>query len=282
MHTIYIDILLCVNLVVNYLLLSAAVFYTHLDISTKRLIFGSAVGSLCSLTILIPSMPSAVNLLIKIAAGGLTVLAAFGKRNAAEFIRLYFVFLTATFFFGGIVIALWFLFTPKNLLIKNSVVYLNISPVKLIIYSVICYAAFRFFHTLTGRHQTRDSFCDLTIRNQFGFVRVVAKIDTGNSLKEPFSQCPVIVIGRKTAEAITPKEIFEYETVTTLKYRTTVSNIRFVPFTSVNGGGIMPCFKAEEVYLNDIKCRKNVYIALCNDNNIQGDFQAILPYEIIE
>ncbi len=281
-HTIYIDILLCLNLVINYLLLSAAAFYTHLDISIKRLIFGSAIGSLCSLTILMPSLPAALNLIIKTAAGGLTVFTAFGKRGAAEFIRLYAVFLIATFFFGGTVIALWFLFTPKNLLIKNSVVYLNISPVKLIIYSVICYAAFRVFYTAAGRHSAHDTYCNLTIRSKYGFVSVAAKIDTGNSLKEPFSQCPVIVIGRKTAKEITPKEILEYETVTTLKYRTVVNNIRFVPFMSVNGEGILPCFKAEEVYLNDIKCEKNIYIALCNDKNIQGDFQAIVPYEIME
>lgn len=281
MHTIYIDILLCVNLVINYLLLSSTSFYTHTQITTKRLILGSFVGAVCSLTILLPIIPFLPNMLIKIAVGGLTVFTAFGRKRVGEFVRLYVVFLIATFFFCGIVIALWFLFTPKNLLIKNSVVYLNISPVMLIFYSTVCYAAFRIFHTIAGKHQARDTYCILTIKNNFNFVRVTAKIDTGNSLKEPFSQCPVIVIGRQTAEVITPAEIVEYETVTTLRYRTAVNNIRFVPFTSVNGEGILPCFKAEEVYLNDIICDKTVYIALCKDSYIQGDFQAIIPYEIL-
>ena len=280
MQTIYIDILLCVNLIINYLLLSATSFYTHTRIKIKRLLLGSAVGALCSLTILLPVIPFALNMLIKITVGGVTVFSAFGKKRFSEFIRLYAVFLIATFFFCGIVIALWFMFTPKNLLIKNSVVYLSISPVLLIVYSVVCYCAFRIFHTIAGRHQVRDTYCVLTIANDFNAVRVTAKIDTGNTLKEPFSQCPVIVIGRKTAEVITPAEIIEYETVTTLKYRTEINNIRFVPFTSVNGEGILPCFKAEEVYIDDIICDKTVYIALCRDSYIQGDFQAIIPYEI--
>ena len=281
MHTIYIDILLSVNLVINYLLLSATSFYTHTQITVKRLVLGALVGAVCSMTILLPIIPFLPNMLIKFAVGGLTVFTAFGRKRTGEFIKLYAVFLIATFFFCGIVIALWFLFTPKNLLIKNSVVYLNISPVMLIFFSVVCYCAFRIFHTIADRHQVRDTYCVLTIANDFNAVRVTAKIDTGNTLKEPFSQCPVIVIGRKTAEVITPAEIIEYETVTALKYRTEINHIRFVPFTSVNGEGILPCFKAEEVYIDDIKCDKTVYIALCKDSYIQGNFQAIIPYEIL-
>lgn len=281
MQTIYIDVLLCVNLVINYLLLSAVSFYTHTQISIKRLLLGSAVGALCSLVMLLPVIPFALNMLIKTVVGGLTVFSAFGKKRLPEFIRLYAVFLIATFFFCGTVIALWFLFTPKNLLIKNSVIYLNISPVMLIIYSVICYCAFRLINTIAGKHRAKDTFCVLTIVNGSNALRVNAKIDTGNTLVEPFSQSPVIVIGRNTAKCITPVEVYEYETVTTLNYRTSINSVRFVPFTAVGGGGILPCFKAEKIYINDNPCDKIVYIALCKDDYIQGDFQAILPYEII-
>lgn len=281
MQTIYIDILLSVNLIINYLLLSATSFYTHTKVSVKRIILGSLAGAVCSLAILLPKVPFLVNMLIKTLTGGITVLAAFGRRRTSEFVRLYVVFLITTFFFCGIVIALWFMFTPKNLLIKNSIVYLNISPVMLIVYSLVCYCAFRVFNTIAGKHKTRDTYCMLTVCGNNNAVRVNAKIDTGNTLKEPFSQCPVIVMGRHTAQAVTPAEILEYETVTTLRYRTSINSIRFVPFTSVNGEGIMPGFKAEQVYLNDKICDKNVYIALCKDDYIQGDFKAIIPFEIL-
>lgn len=281
MQTIYIDVLLCVNLVINYLLLSATAFYTHTRVTLKRMLLGSAVGAICSLTMLLPVIPSAINVLLKIIVSCATVFACFGVKRRKEFIKLYTVFLTATFFFGGIVIALWFLFTPKNLLIKNSVVYINISPTALIFYSALCYLAFRIAHKIIGKYRSRDTFCVLTVVKGNHALRVNAKIDTGNSLTEPFSQCPVIVIGRSTAAAITPTEILEYEKVTSLSYRTHINSVRFVPFTSVGGGGILPCFKAERVYINDSLCDKNIYIALCNDDYIQGDFQALIPYEIV-
>ena len=133
MQTIYIDVLLCVNLVVNYLLLSAVSFYTHTKITVRRLILGAAVGAVCSLTILLPKLSFLPDTAVKLAVGSLTVAAAFGIRSRKSFLRLYAVFLTATFFFCGIMIALWYVFTPKNLIIKNSVIYLNISPVRLIV-----------------------------------------------------------------------------------------------------------------------------------------------------
>lgn len=281
MQTIYVDVLLSVNLVINYLLLSAVSFYTHIKISIKRLLLGAAVGALCSLVMLLPVIPFAVNMAVKVAVGGVTVFSAFGKRCLGEFVKLFAVFLTATFFFGGIIIALWFLFTPKNLLIKNSVIYLNISPLMLIFYSVICYCFFRLVSIAAGKHETVETHCVLTLQNNNNAVRVTAKIDTGNMLTEPFSQCPVIVIGRKTAESVTPIELREYEKVTSLKYRQSINNVRFVPFTSVGGRGILPCFKAEHVYLNDVECDKVIYVALCNDDFIKGDFQAIIPHEIL-
>ena len=281
MRTIYIDILLSVNLAVNYLLLSAAAYYLHEDAKIKRLLLGSAVGAFGSLSILLPVLPFFLNALLKMFIGAACVLCAFGRCRARLFLKRCAVFLTATFFFAGTMAAVWLLFTPDKLVIKNSVVYLDISPLVLILLSVVCYGIFRIIVTIGGSAQTNESLCSLTLRRGGSFVTVTARIDTGNTLREPFSQCPVIVIGRRTAEAITPEEITEYETVRTLRYRTEIAGVRFVPFSSVGGSGILPCFKADEVYTDGTKCTKRVYIALCSDDYITGDCAALVPAEII-
>ena len=281
MQTIYIDVLLSINLVINYLLLSAVGFYTHTKVKVGRLLLGAAAGAVCSLTILLPALPFLLDAAVKLAVGAVTVAAAYGKRRPAEFIRLYAVFLTATFFFCGIIIALWYIFTPKNLIIRNSVIYLNISPLSLIFYSVICYMLFKLIYTLAGKHDAKDTVCVLTVKQGCNAVRLKALIDTGSTLREPFSQNPVIVMPRSAAECITPKEIEEYERVTTLQYRQSINNIRFVPFTALGGSGILPCFRAEEVFINDRPCSQTIYIALCRDEYIQGECRAIVPYDII-
>ena len=60
-----------------------------------------------------------------------------------------------------------------------------------------------------------------------------------------------------------------------------MNNIRFVPFTAVGCSGILPCFPADEILINDYPCDKTVYIAICNDEYIKGDCQAIVPCDIL-
>ncbi len=280
-QTIYIDVLLCVNLIINYMLLSAVSFYTHVRVSMKRLMLGSAVGALCALVILLPELNTAVDLLVKAAVCVLTVFAAYGRKQTREFAKLCVVFLIATFFFGGIVMALWLFLAPGGLVIKNSVVYADISPFALIVCCALCFCAFKAAYTIAGKYSLKETYCTVTIVLGANALRITAKIDTGNSLTEPFSQCPVIVVGKETAKCVTPKEVYEYETVTTLKYREQINSVRFVPFSSVGGEGLLPCFRAQKVYINDIPCDKEVYIALCDNSRISGEFQALVPYDIL-
>ena len=282
LQVIYIDVLLCINLIVNFLLLSASAFYLHEKVSVKRLILGAAVGAAGSLSILLPKLPFVSGALLKAAVGFGTVISAFGRRSVGSLMKLFAVFLTATFFFGGAMAALWYFFTPNRLMVRNSVVYLNISPAVLIVFSMICYGAFRLFYTVTGRYKAANTVCILTVKYGSNYMRIPAKIDTGNTLREPFSQCPVIVAGRETARSIIPVELAEYETVTTLGYRTEISGVRFVPFTAVGTRGILPSFKADEVYINDKPCQKNVYIALCREEELTGELKALVPYELLE
>ena len=129
---------------------------------------------------------------------------------------------------------------------------------------------------ISGQAKIKQEMCILTVTTNAGILRTAAKIDTGNSLKEPFSQCPVIVMTRRSAEAITPDQLKEYETVTTLTYRENISGVRFVPFTAVGGRGILPCFLAKEVRINDRLCNEIVYIALCANDSL-GEYKALVP-----
>ncbi len=243
-RVIYIDVLLCINLVINFLLLSATAFYLHEKPSVLRLILGAFVGALGSLAILLPVLPFVLNFTIKAAVGSVTVLTAFGRRRLKDFAKLFAVFLTATFFFGGAAAAMWFMFTPRSLVIKNSVVYLSIPPIMLIILSILCYFLFRAVYSFSGQIRVKQEMCVLTVTTCAGRLRTIGKIDTGNSLKEPFSQCPVIVMTRK-----------------------------------VGGRGILPCFRADEVLINDRPCRECIYIALCADDRL-GDYKALVPSAI--
>lgn len=55
MKSIYLDVLIVLNIYVNYFLLRATAKFTHTPLKTIRCIISSAIGSLFSLTILLPA-----------------------------------------------------------------------------------------------------------------------------------------------------------------------------------------------------------------------------------
>ena len=82
---VYIDILIILNLYINYFLIRATVLITRRVCSVKRCVLSAFVGALGSLVILLPELPFYLVVLIKSTLGMLLVLVAFGRQSKAEF-----------------------------------------------------------------------------------------------------------------------------------------------------------------------------------------------------
>ena len=65
-RTIYIDILIGTNVIINYFIILAVEKFTGFDSSIKRKIVGSVFGAICSLVIFLPEIPFFINLLLKL------------------------------------------------------------------------------------------------------------------------------------------------------------------------------------------------------------------------
>ena len=85
--------------------------------------------------------------------------------------------------------------------VNNGVVYFNISPVMLIVSTIVSYIIIETINRLLERKENKNFVCDVVIAIGGKEIKVRSKIDTGNSLKEPFSNLPlkpryIIVISR--------------------------------------------------------------------------------------
>ena len=95
-------------------------------------------------------------------------------------------------------------------------------------------------------------------------TRFPACVDTGNRLTEPFSGEPVLIASAKLVEKILP-----------------VKGYRQVSFGSVGGGGLLPCFRPDALYILSNGRRRRmpeVWIAVFPDR-LPGAFQALAPAE---
>lgn len=168
------------------------------------------------------------------------------------------------------------------MILKNSVVYFNISPLLLLVMTVICYFAIRGLNWMAGKRGHAGDFCLVTIRNNGCEIQVPARIDTGNSLKEPFSQFPVVVAEYDCIKTILPDEIqtsWEKNQFLPLEG----SRIRIIPFHALGGGGLLPAFRPEQVVVKWPEGSTElsaVYVAVCKIK-LSETFHALLNPQIL-
>ena len=163
MQVVYVDVLLGLNLFINYFLLLAVGKFLRLPVKRLRLLAGAGAGAVYALTILLPPLPAILALLCRLAASAVIVLLAFPVRTPKLLLRTAAAFYLVSFAFAGFLLAFWYLTSAPGLLIRNSVVYFNVSPLVFLVASVLAYGAVRLFQRLTGREEPKALLCRVTV-----------------------------------------------------------------------------------------------------------------------
>ena len=286
-QVIYIDVLLCVNLLINYVILILEAKLLNLRIKRKRLILSALMGSFYSIFIFFDQINLLLSLFIKLLMSITIILIAYGFINTRSFVKLIVTFYFINFIFGGIIFCIWYFISPKGIFIKNGIVYFDISPTFLILSTVVIYFSIKIYQYFLGESDLHNSFCDLEILNNGKTVKLFAKVDTGNSLKEPFSNKPVIVAEYESLKDILPPEVKNYiqdnvEDWTAKGKKTSL--LRVIPYSTVSGEGLLPAFIPEKVtikYKNKTYI-KETFLAISKRNLFLGDYKALVPPDLID
>ena len=269
MQVVYVDVLLGLNLFINYFLLLAVGRFLHLTVRRLRLVGGAAIGALYSLTILAPPLPSILSLLCRLAVSAIIMLAAYPLRSP-KLLRGVTAFYLVNFAFAGFLLAFWYLTSAQGILIRNSVVYFNLSPVVFLAATVLAYGAVRLIQRLTGREEPKALLCRVSATRAGASVSFSARVDTGNSLTEPFSGAPVIVADAEAVAALIPPQ---------------EEGCRLVPYHTVSGSGLLHAFRPESLMIEcagKVTKPPQVYIAVSEQPVSQDGFRALLNPSLLE
>lgn len=268
-QTIYVDVLMAVNFFINYFLLLACAKFLALPVKRSRLAGASALGAAFSLSVLLPEYPAVLSLLIKLLMSVAIVLCAYGFGGIKRLIRNTLAFYVINFAFAGLMVAVWYFCAPQGLVIRNSVVYFNISPVLLIVLAVGCYALITLIGRITGRQQPQELFCRISVSSGGITCGCNARIDTGNSLREPFSNYPVVVVERSAIHRLIPPD--------------GDLNFRLIPYDAVSGSGVLKAFRPDRLTIDYKKQTipvTNVYIAVSETR--LGGSEALLNPDLLQ
>ena len=191
MQTIYIDVLIVLNIYVNCFLLRITAKLTNSPLRSGRCIAASAYGSLYSLLILAPELPAAAVTAIKLAAAVTVVAAAFGICSRKALLINTAAFFSANFILAGAVFAVYSWLGPDFIYIGNSCFYIDFSLIILVLSTAGMYAAVSVIRRFTDR--TPDGIYRVIIRYRGNSANIEGIADTGNALVDFFTGSPVII-----------------------------------------------------------------------------------------
>lgn len=288
-QVVYVDVLLALNLILNYLLLLSGACLLRQSVRRWRLLAGACLGAIYSLVIFLPELPAPASVLLKALFCITIVLAAYPVRGFRHFVRLTACFLTANFVFAGAMMALWLLLRPKGMVYQNGAVYFNISVPVLILTAAVCYGLLTLFARILRRRAPENRIYSLQIELGGKALRTRALLDTGNSLSDCFSDTPVILLEYACAQQLLPpslKELFKRRPSELLApSEAAAAGFRLIPYHSVGGTGLLPAFRPDRVIISDGQTQtetRDVLVAVVRERLSSGEFSALLNISLIQ
>lgn len=243
---IYADVLVVLNLYINYFLIRTSALLMRREISQKRSVLAALVGALGSLVILLPPLPFLLIFLEKAALCSLITFISFGKQRPVDFASSALFFLTVNFIFAGLMLALWTVAAPYGMFCGNGVCTFNIPLGAVMAFTIAAYCAVKLVRVLSDKRMRTSKICPVLItRGETLSLRGLC--DTGCELCDVFSGKPIIVCEADKISAILPEEVRAYLSGEVLES----TGLRLVPCNTVSSQALLPIFKAEKILINE-------------------------------
>lgn len=295
--TIYLDVIFLENIVINYIILYVTGIISKTQIKQKRLIVGALIGAFYSIIYYLLKLKIYSSFIIKIILSIVIIYVAFNSKKFKDLLKRVLLFYLTSFVFGGSAIAIIYMVNSQNITIQNGVLIGSYTIKTVLIGIVIAYFTIIFaFKILKTKISKKDLICEIEISFNNKKIKSKALIDTGNLLKEPITNLPVIVMEHTLLYEVLPKEILnnseeilggDFSKIPEYIKEEYSSKLKVIPYSSLGKqNGMLLGIKGENlvVYLKDeILHLDKAIIAIYNKSlTKRGEYRSLLGLGIIE
>lgn len=294
--TIYIDVVLIENILMNYIILFTTGLILKIKIKHLRLILASFIGAIYSIIAYMGILKIYSSIVLKIILSIIIVYIAFNPQNIKKLWKDILIFYMVSFVFGGAAFALIYIVKPQDILMKNGL-FLGTYPLKTVLLGaivafIIIITAFTVVKTKISK---KDMYCQIKIKINGKYIKAKTMIDTGNMLKEPITNTPVIIVEHTLLYECMPKEILnnleniiggDFSQVPEDIRKKYISKLKLIPYSSLGKqNGMLIGIKPETVKIitdEQEEERKNVIIGIYNKSlTKKGEYRALIGIELI-
>ena len=296
--TIYIDVVLIENLIMNYIILLATGLILKIKIKHIRLIIGSLLGAIYTIIGYMGILEIYSSFILKIILSIMIVYIAYYPQTLKKMWKELLFFYLTSFVFGGVAFSLIYIVKPQEIIMKNGL-FLGTYPLKTVILGaivafVIIITAFKIIKSKISK---KDLICEITVEIENRKITTKALIDTGNMLKEPITNTPVVVIEHTLLYDVIPKEILNHleeiiggdfkEIPEEIKNKY-VSKLKLIPYSSLGKqNGMLLGIKTKKLIIvkgeEKEKIEKENIILGIYDKSLtkKGEYRAIIGMEFV-
>ena len=211
---IYVDLVFFLNVLLDFILLMSVSVILKRNAKIKRLILGSIIGGVSTLILYIPLNGLLITIL-KLLLGIIMIIVTFSFRSVKYTLNNYFYLLTNSFSLGGVL----YLLMEKH--------YYNYY----LIIIVFIITSYLYVKQLKQYQNNYSNYYLVEIYLNDNKIVLTGLLDTGNKLYDMYKHRPIILIDKN------------------ITYQ--VNNYIYVPYLSLNNEGVIKCFKADKVVINN-------------------------------
>lgn len=293
--TIYIDILIAENLVMNYIILYATGLIAKSKISFLRIFFASLIGAIYAVSQYLSQLNIYSNTLIKILLSIIITFIAFNPQNVKNMCKQLILFYLTTFTFGGAATYLIYVLKPQDIIIKNGMYVgtyvLKVIFIGAILGTIILIISFKF---AKNKITKKDMICKIKIKLNGKEIILNTMVDTGNMLREPITGNPVVVVEKMVLYDLIPKEILnntesilggDFGKIPEDIKKEYIPRLKIIPFSSLgkqNGMliGIKP-EKLEVINEQSVEGKSSAIIGIYSKSlTKRGEYNALIGLEL--
>lgn len=279
----------------NSIILYATAIMLKIKPSKIRILISGAIGSLYAMIIYVTQFKIYESIITKIILSVIMVYIVFNPQNIKKLCKQILIFYLTSFIFGGVALYLIYFIKPQNVLIKNGL-FAGKYVLKVILFgAIVAFVIIKLsIKIIKTKIQPKDMYCKVKLKINGKEIQTTAMIDTGNLVREPITNIPVIIVESSLMYDILPKEIINnlenilggnLNDIPEEIRNIYIPKLRWIPYKSLGKeNGMLLGIKIDgmEVEKEEIHKVQNVIVGIYDKSlTKRGEYRALVGIDMI-
>ena len=295
--TIYIDLIFFENIIMNSIIIYATSIIIKQKPKILRVLISSIIGAIYSIALYITNYKIYTSIFSKIILSIIMMYVAFKPSNLKKLFKQVLIFYLTSFVFGGVALNLIYFLKPENISIKNGLFTGEYALKVIMLGALVALIIVKIsIKIIKSKITTKDMYCKIKMKINEKQIETNAMIDTGNLVKEPITNTPVVIVESSLLEGIIPKEILNnlenilcgnLNNIPQEIQEEYFTRLRCIPFSSLGKeNGMLVGIKIPELIAQneeeEEKKTSNIIIGIYDKSlTKRGEYRALIGVELI-